>query len=365
MMTLKADINTPMYERELELIKAIYNSEEFRMPVRYVCILTNDCNLRCPFCYMEKVPTDRQMLLNDWLSLLEQLPDYARVILMGGEPLFYKDFEQVYRAAASRFPCTIVTNGTLLSKKMVEILLSERGLYELCVSIEMIGNHNRGFTQKQWDRLVEGLKYYVYLKKRVNPHARLGITTIFLDENAHQLFDLYRFCREELGCDNVTYNPLNGTPMQLRDSMGSFEELYSREKAEGIYYRNWEVIKKQLEKIRQYDFERGIRSTYIRPKLMNFYSDESFDRLDIINSASGHDYEYGRCKYPWSDCRIYGDGNVSSCLAYSFGNFKETPDLTAILTGERAMRFKRVIREEGFFPQCYRCVFQYLKEYER
>ncbi len=358
-------VNTPMYEREIHLIDSIYNSSEFRLPVRYVFILTNECNLSCPFCYLQKIPPNKRMALDDWLHLIEQLPDYARVILMGGEPLFYKDFEKVYRAAASRFPCTIVTNGTLLSKRMVEMLLSEKGLYELCVSIEMIGNRNRGFTERQWEEMVEGVKYYVSLRDRVNPEARLGIATILLDENAHHLFDLYRFCREELGCDNVTYNPLNGTPMQLRDRMGTFEELYSREKAEGIYYRNWDLIKGQLKKIREYDIKKGIRSTYIRPKVMDFYSGESLDRLDVINSESGHNYRFGPCKYPWSDCRIYSDGNVSPCLAYSFGNFKETPDLTRILTSDRAMRFKEVLRKEGFFPQCYRCVFQYLKEYER
>ena len=364
-MSVKSTINTPMYERELEIINSIYSSNEFRLPVRYVLILTNECNLRCPFCYMKKIPVDKQMQLNDWLCLLEQLPDYARVILMGGEPLFYNHFEQVFKTAASRFPCTIVTNGTLLNKKTIELLLSEKGLYELCVSIEMIGNINRGFTEKQWNNMVENLKYYVALKKQLKPEARLGISTILLDENAHQLFDLYRFCREELGCDNVTYNPLNGAPMQLRDTMGSFEELYSAEKAPGIYYKNWDIIKKELEKIRDYDFKHGIRSTYIRPKLMNFYSDDSFDRLDVINGVSNLNYEYGPCKYPWSDCRVYSDGNISPCLAYSFGNFKKIPDLIEILTSDNAMRFKKALREEGFFPQCYRCVFQYLKEYER
>jgi len=364
-MQIVPNMNTPMFEREIELIKEIYDSDEFMMPVRYVCILTNECNLRCPFCYMEKISVDMQMQLDDWLQLFDQLPDYARVILMGGEPLFYRHFEEVYRSAASRFQCTVVTNGTLLNERVVDMLLSEKGLYELCVSIEMLGNLNRGFTERQWKNMTESLQYYAEAKKQRSPEPRLGVTTIFLDENADQLFDLYRFCREELSCDNVTYNPLNGTPMQLRDTMGAFEELYSQQKADGIYYSKWATIKMQLEKIRSYDFANGIRSTYIRPKLMSFYSDESFDRLDVINSEESAGYEYGTCKYPWSDCRIYGDGNVSSCLAYSFGNFREVRDLRYILGGERALRFKKAVREDGFFPQCYRCVFQYLKAYER
>jgi MoaA/NifB/PqqE/SkfB family radical SAM enzyme len=357
--------NTPMFEREFEFVRTIYASGKFQLPIRYICMLSNECNLNCPFCFMDKISTDRQMNLEDWLCLFDQLPNYARVILMGGEPLFYKDFEKVYRVAASRFRCTIVTNGTLLDKKIVDILLSEENLYEVCVSIEMIGNKNRGFTKKQWIQMVDGIKYYVKVKEQANLEPRLGISTIFLYENAVQLFDLYRFCREELGCDNVTYNPLNGTPMQLRDSMGSFKELYSPKRSEGIYYNNWEIIKDQLEKIRCYDLKHGITSTYIRPKLMNFYSNESFDKLDIINAIRDSKHEYGTCKYPWSDCRIYGDGSISPCLAYSFGNFKETPNLVTILTSENASRFKSALLEEGFFPQCYRCIFQYLKEYER
>jgi len=364
-MSFMNNINTPMFDRELELIRKITSSGDFHLPARYICMLSNECNLRCPFCFMDKIPADNQMALEDWLRLFDQLPDYARVILMGGEPLFYKDFAQVYKAAVSRFRVTIVTNGTLLDEKTIDLLLSGEKLYELCVSIEMLGNGNRGFTNDQWKHMIAGIKYYVKAKQQTHASARFGVSTILLDENAAQLFDLYRFCREELGCDNVTYNPLNGTPMQLRDRMGSFEELSSSTKAHGIYYKNWETIKDQLEQIRQYDLSHAITSTYIRPKLMNVHSDESFDRLDSINDQGRTALEYGACKYPWSDCRIYGDGSISPCLAYSFGNFKNTPDLRAILTSTAASRFKQTLRNDGFFPQCYRCVFQYLKQYER
>lgn len=361
---MKIERNAPGFLYEHQLIKKLYEADEFHMPVRYIWMLSNECNLRCPFCFMEHSQPGAAMTTDDWLDVLSQLPEYARVVLMGGEPLFYKGFKEVYERVSERFRCTVATNGTLLDETMVDLLLSGKNLYELSVSIEMVGNPNRGFTSSQWSRLVQGMTQFARKRKGRKNQPRLGVTTIFLDENADQLFDLYRFCREDLHCDNVTYNPLNGTPMQLADRMLPFERLQDDTRCKGIFYDKWEIIKGQLEKIRDYDREHGIHSTYIRPKLTDFGAGQPLDPLDVLNHSRIDDTNFGPCKYPWSDCRIYGDGNISSCLAYSFGNFKELRDLKAILAGEKAERFRRTLRRMRFYPQCFRCVFQYDKKFE-
>lgn len=349
-------LDTDNYRRERDLIQQICSSNAFHMPVRYILGLTNDCNLRCPFCFMEKIADEKVMQRDDWLHVLDQLPDYARVILFGGEPLYYRHFGDIYREAASRFRCTVVTNGTLLDEPMVDLLLSGEGLYELAVSVDEIGNHNRGFTAKQWETLVRGLRMFSHKKRAMESPPKVGIDAVILDETADKLFDLHRFAWEELACDHMTYCLLNGTSQQLSDRMRPYEALF--EPPDIPIYNNWETIREQLDAIRAYDRERG-HPTYFRPKLVDLNSDVPTTTVDFLNQPVFDGNYYARCTYPRSDCRVYGDGSVISCLPYPFGNLHETKDLRTILTGERAQRFRAGLQEYGFYPQCARCIFLY------
>ena len=75
------------------------------LPDRYVFILTNACNLRCPFCFQEKGRQVDQMEMEDWLQVVRQIPDYARITLTGGEPLLFKDFKKLFAIIAEQFDC--------------------------------------------------------------------------------------------------------------------------------------------------------------------------------------------------------------------------------------------------------------------
>lgn len=359
MKTNKFD--TRNFQKEAKLINEIYKDANFRMPIRYVLTLTNDCNLSCPFCFMEKVKPENAMNIDDWIKVIDQLPDYARVILFGGEPLFYKDFDKIYKYVAERFKCTIVTNGTLLNEKIIDLLLSKNGLHELAVSIDMIGNSNRGFTTKQWSSLIKYIKLFNKKRKKLANPPELGIDGVILDENAHNLYDLNKFLKEDLECNNLTFCLLNGTETQLTDRMRSFEEIYEQESPP--LYKNWSIIKEQIEEIRQYD-KKNNKKTYLRPKIIDLNTDDSISALDILNKAELKKTLYAPCKMPWSDCRVYSDGNVSSCLSVSYGNFKKTPNLKSILTSETSLRFRKELKENSFFEKCNRCVFLYDKKFE-
>lgn len=348
--------DTLNYRYELDLINQIYSDKQFRMPVRYVLGLTNECNLNCPFCFLQKHTGQHKMEFNDWTLLGSQLPENARVILFGGEPMFYKHFDPVYKYFASRFRCTVVTNGTILNKKKVELLLSEDGLEEIAVSIDIIGNTNRNFTGVQWDRLVRGIKLFNEKRRRLKRPPRLGIAAVILDETAEGLFDLHRFAHEELKCDHVTYCLLNGTQMQLSDKMHEYESLFEPETPPR--YSNWDLILDNLEKIRQYDKRNNLQS-YLRPKVIDINLDSPTADIEVLNQLDFPKSQFGPCKLPWSDCRVFADGSVTSCLGVAFGNFKRTPHLRSILAGPVATRFRRQLRTDGFFEQCARCVFLY------
>lgn len=350
------------WRTEVQRVDDMYASGQFAMPVHYVLGLTNDCNLNCPFCFLEKTDPDRAMNDDDWLALLEQIPDHGRVILFGGEPMLYPGFRKIFTAVTGRFRCSIVTNGTLLTPENVNLLVSAENFSDLNVSIDSIRNWNRNFTGQDWRELTGGIALYNELRAGRETPPKLGISIVILDENAAELHDLHRFCHEELHCDFVNYCLLNGAPMQLSDTMRPFDAVH--EPARPPHYENWDLILEQLDRNRRYDRERG-HLAYLRPKLIDMNDTGQTEQLRPLNDDAFDRQRFGPCKMPWSDCRVHPDGSVTSCLATPFGNFKQTGDLAAILDGPAARHFRDRLRQDGFFNQCNRCAFLYDQAFDR
>ena len=57
-------------------------------------VLTNLCNLACDFCFQDRKKQKNAMTKDDWINLTNQLPEYARVTLTGGEPLVLRILEK-------------------------------------------------------------------------------------------------------------------------------------------------------------------------------------------------------------------------------------------------------------------------------
>lgn len=358
-----SSFDRPHWSREVEIVDEIYESDEFHMPVHYIFSLTHKCNLHCPFCFLRKIKGEKTMTADDWLTILDELPDYARVIMFGGEPLMFDDFDKVYLAAATKYRCSIVTNGTLLTPEKVDLILSAPKLTDLNVSVDSIGNWNRNFTEADWKQLTTRIALFNEKRRGHPAEPKLGISVVLLDETADELFDVHRLAHEELQCDFVNYCLLNGSPMQMADTMEPFESLYRE--VVPPHYKNWTRILEQIEAIRKYDRQHDYVA-YLRPKIIDMNIDKyPTESLHFLNEAHFHQERFGPCKIPWADCRIQPDGCVTPCLSFPVGNVKDNGSLRSILNSEQAKRFKNEIKQAGFFSQCNRCVFLYDKQFDR
>ena len=75
-----------------------YNNKLGRalMPLRYFFELTYQCNLNCPYCYVGAERKKNELTTQEWFNIIEQIPWYSFVTLVGGEPLIRKDFIQIF-----------------------------------------------------------------------------------------------------------------------------------------------------------------------------------------------------------------------------------------------------------------------------
>lgn len=321
------------------------------LPDRYVFILTNLCNLRCSFCFQKKDVQKDSMVLQDWIRVTEQIPDYARITLCGGEPLLFPEFKEVFSYVANRVDCNIITNGILLTSEIVDFILSFPKFRVLSLSMDNMGNTLRGVKPKQWEHVREMLKYFVGKRNEIKSDCILDIKTMVLDENAGDLFEMYKYFIEDLGADTHAFQFLKGSPIQHADHMTEYDEIIK--KSQAYVYKRFDLIKEELELVRLYNIQnRGV--SFLHPKVDSLTSDEPLSKTDCINSSEHSKEMFLPCKFPWSSVHINFDGNLFPCLAVSMGNVKEKT-LAEIINGERFLRFKELIRKEGTTEACNRC----------
>ena len=279
------------------------------LPYRYVFVLTNKCNLKCEYCYQSGRDID-SMGNDDWINVMKQLPADARVTLTGGEPLVYEGLKTVLTYAGNRFDCNIITNGTLLTKELIDLMLSLRRFKVLSLSI------------KNEDMM----RYFITQRNKLNSDAILDAKTTVIDGQ-----DLISIHKEymAIGVDTHTLQLLKGSAIQHADTMYAFDEIFKPSKAH-VYNENTKRAIKRLK-----------GQVYMHPKI-------------FINEADHDPKRYQPCKFPWSSIHINSDGEVFPCLAVSWGNVKNKT-LRNIIQSKQALRFKDTINKHKTVAACNRC----------
>lgn len=333
-----------------EIITNKIYSGELQMPHRYVFVLTNLCNLDCHFCFQDRDKRSDAMTTEDWLNVIKQLPDYARVTFTGGEPLAFKDFELIVEQVAQKHDCNMITNGLLLSEKRIDFLLNTKNFKVLSISIDDIGNHNRDVKPRQWEKLEHLIEYFHAKKLELESECVLDIKTVVLDKNAEDLFEIHKYCIEKLKANTHAFQFLKGSPLQHSDKMHSFQSMF--EPSSAPVYERFDVIMEQLELVRQYNQSSPARA-FVHPKICDLNSPLPVPKISFINNAKFRPIDFEPCKFPWSSVHINVDGHLFPCIAVSMGNVKQM-SLHEIITGPIFTEFKDTL-SKNLVEGCNRC----------
>ena len=139
---------------------------EIKMPMRYILELTYNCNLKCPFCYIDEPRQKEELTTEQWFDIIDQLPPFSLVSMVAGEVILKKDFTKIYEKASEKFrKVTLISNGLALKEEIIDALI-KNNLLLLSVSLDGYGtNHDKSRNfNGLWDIVINNLE--LFNKKR-------------------------------------------------------------------------------------------------------------------------------------------------------------------------------------------------------
>jgi MoaA/NifB/PqqE/SkfB family radical SAM enzyme len=344
--------DTEYHSQRIQQTDRIY-SDGSLLPHRYVFILTNKCNLRCSFCFQEKNYIDGSLTTEDWIKVVEQLPDYAHVTLTGGEPFLFKGFKEVFLKVTEKHTCNIISNGLLLDEEVIDLLLSRKNFQVLSISVDNIGNTVRDVDVDKWKKAEEFFRLFTNKRNKQKSHAVLDTKTVVLDQNAKQLFEIYKYCVESLKSDTHSFMLLKGSPIQHSDQMYNFSDIFVKSNAHK--YINFKDIIFQLEQVRKYNLLHGKRC-FTHPKFADLNGEHSLldFNFSFINAIQHTPANFKSCKAPWGSVHINVEGHLFPCMAVKMGNVK-VDKISKIFFSKEFEKFKNTIETHGTVEGCNRC----------
>jgi len=195
--------------------------------------ITNRCNLDCGICIRntwEDLPGSLSLELYQKLISDIQLMDPLPEIFFGGygEPLSHPDIiKMILSAKQNGSKTALITNGTLLSEKMAEALISS-GLDHLWVSLD--GVHSESYHDVQLVEYLPQILHNLENFQKINTlenssqqdgmGTELGIAFVIMKTNAADLFEIIEL----------------GQQIGVNSFFITYMEAYSEEMAKEIFY---------------------------------------------------------------------------------------------------------------------------------
>ena len=235
-----------------EYSKALVNkAQERRVPLSGTFELLPMCNMRCRMCYIQHTMSVKELLPADfWIELYKQAIDEGMlfVLLTGGEPLIYPEFERLYERLV-QLPVYIClnTNGTLLDRERVKWLAKHPPRR---VNISLYGT-----SDETYDRLCGNPKGFTQVKQAFDLLKEYGISfkmnSVLVPENVGDYQSMVEFARsygQEISTGNYMFPPyrkdgygvvgdVRFTPQEMaRQSMANLSCRFNGNKREYARY---------------------------------------------------------------------------------------------------------------------------------
>lgn len=157
----------------------ILNMNIHMSPTRIELELTEQCNLKCKFCYNTQNP----LISEDPFHIIELLEKegVSEIILTGGEPMTHPKFFEILDACSKTFVKTMIqTNGTYIDKEIAELFF-QKNVFGVNVSL-----HGKKESHERLTLIDESYEKAFYaLKYLTDSNVRAASNFVLTKENIH------------------------------------------------------------------------------------------------------------------------------------------------------------------------------------
>jgi MoaA/NifB/PqqE/SkfB family radical SAM enzyme len=297
-------------------------------------IPTNRCNFNCRSCWRQGIP-EKEMLnkykeeMSDerLLRLVDEAYELGVLefaFVGGGEPLSRPiTFELMKRIRGYGMLGDIVTNGSFLTKKVIETLV-EIEWTRIKVSVDgstaRLQNELRGVNC--YDKIFKNLKDLSDLKKnRGKDHPKLGFNTVISNKNYKDLPNIIKLGKE-LGANEILILPLTvfseeGRKLKLnQEQMAEFQGIIKKCLPLLKSYNIYSNLEKFLD-LRYVDKTNSMHEVLMEEAEKRVIKEKLKKGITLISKKS-HDsmlnFKTSPCFEPWKHITIIANGNIASCF---------------------------------------------------
>lgn len=322
------------------------------VPLRYFFELTYRCNLQCPYCYVGDDRMKDELTTQEWFDIIDQIPFYSFVTLVGGEPLIRKDFIDILMKTAKKTmgKLNVVSNGILINDEIIDAFIKSRMML-LSVSLDGYGkNHDKNRAKDGiWDKIMDN--FYNMNSREKRP--MIDIKTIVLENNLDDLVKLYKLCDEMkfnfLSISFLRNNNLKQNSVLFDSFVPEFNENYPIEK-----YFDMEHFKEVYKELESLSAKSKVKIRF-SPKFE--YSKNPLEKIEEFFSYPANkpvQEIYKPCMYPYSNMMITPAGDVYPCLSQKIGNVKDM-SIKEVFNLPHYRCFRKNLKAIKVFGACQMC----------
>ncbi len=307
---------------------------------------TFNCNLRCKMCSMHERMESNKALnrpvdldIDTIKKLIREGADMKvrSLILIGGEPFLEpRLFELVaYGVSCGITSITVVTNGTIMSEKLVEEMFKSR-LSSLSVSIDASSEESfaRIRGQKYLAKIIANINLINEMKeqRKENIPSICCVCTI-MDQNLEELTGVIELCRQ-LKIGKIIFQPVVGDNTDQAKADAGSDVFVKPER--------FQVLDNAINAIIQYKKSSADNFDFIANSLQNLESIKKY-----LRGRSGA--EKMNCYAGFNRIQIVQEGKVYFCVKQpeheaTFGDVKRD-SLRSLWYSGRARVLRKLIRK--------------------
>lgn len=322
------------------------------IPLRYFFELTYRCNLNCPYCYVGDDRKKNELTTDEWFNIINQIPWYSIVTLVGGEPLIRKDFTDILMKVSKKTfgKVNVVSNGILMNDEIIDAFIKSK-MALLSVSLDGYGeNHDKNRNMAGiWDKIMNNFENLNSRKNR----TMVDIKTIVLENNLDDIVKLYKMCIDMkfnfLSISFLRNNNLKQNSVLFDSFVPEFNASYPIKKYFDM--EHFKEVYRELESLRKKS------NVVIRFSPKFEYNKNPLAKIEeFFNTPENKPVQeiYKPCKYPYSNMMITPAGDVYPCLSQKIGNVKEMP-VKEVFNLPQYRCFRKNLQHAGVFGACQMC----------